>query len=495
MDIAPDGILVLVDFRIVYANQAIAAIHGYANPRQFSQLSLRHLFQEDDRIQFERMLGGPPTAQAVQLRAVRHDGRTVPVEVMLFGTEWGDGPAVLVTVRDLAGRRLLQSQLIHTDRLAAVGTLAAGVAHEINNPLAYVLLNLQYVIKELPKNPRDGNRIKQLMERLQEARHGAERVVAIVKDLRTFSKTDEDYLGAVDLRRVLMSAIKVARTQLGDCGQIVEMFEDVRPAFGNSTRLEQVFLNLLINAIQALPVARGGANKIHIRLHEERRGALDFVVVDVADTGAGIAPENLDRVFDPFFTTKPVGLGTGLGLPICHSIITRMGGTIRVESVLNHGTTFCVTLPVALPERQQMVDNPSPFPIRAAKRARILVVDDELAVANMLSRILGEEHDVETASGAEQALGLMENQKFDVVFCDLLMPNVTGMDFFGEVAKRHPGRETQIAFMTGGAFTPRAAQFLCRVANPRIEKPFDLRAVRGVLRELLQKSANLRSGD
>lgn len=494
LDFAPDGILILVGSRIVYANQAITKIHGYATPSQLSQFSLRALIHADDHAALERILletsEDSDAALAVQLRAVHRDGRAVPIEVTQFRTDWDDEPAILVAVRDLAGRRLVQSQLIHTDRLTAVGTLAAGVAHEINNPLAYVLLNLQYLIREVPKLVNNADRTGQLIERLREARHGAERVVSIVKDLKTFSKVDEEQLGPVDLRRVLMSAIKVARTQLLDRGQIVEVFSAVPAAFGNSARLEQVFLNLFINAIQALPNTNSEHNRIVIRLYEECRGIYDHVVVEVADTGAGIPQENLDRVFDPFFTTKPVGLGTGLGLPICHSIVTRMGGGIRVESDVGRGTTFFVSLPVAHAQRNATPYNPSPLPYRLAQRAKILIIDDEAAVATMLSRILEEDHDVETAVSAERALNLMEQADFDVIFCDLLMPNMTGMDLFDEVARRFPGRQHQIAFMTGGAFTPRAAQFLARVSNLRIEKPFDLRAVRTALRELLLRSAS-----
>lgn len=491
MDIAPDGILVLAGRRIEYANQAITAMHGYSTPRQMSQLQLRHLFHADDCEVLERnfaaILDRTTDELAMQVRALHRDGRTIPVEIVLYPTDWDDTTAILATVRDLAGRRLVQSQIVHTDRLAAVGTLAAGVAHEINNPLAYVLLNLQYLIREVPKINATGDRIGHLVERLREARHGAERVVSIVRDLRTFSKVDEEQLGPVDLRRVLLSAIKVARTQLLNRGQIIEIFQETRAAYGHSARLEQVFLNLLINAIQALPNAPSESNRITIRLYEERRGAHDYVIVAVADNGAGIPPENLDRVFDPFFTTKPIGLGTGLGLPICHSIVTRMGGGIRVESAVGHGTTFFVAIPTAQVERNATPFSLSPMPARLAKRARILVIDDEVAVATMLSRVLDEEHEVEIALSAEQALQLMATSQFDVVFCDLLMPHMTGMDLFAEVSKRHPGRERHIVFMTGGAFTPRAAQFLSHVANPRIEKPFDLRAVRGILRELLLK--------
>lgn len=491
IDIAPDGILVLLGKRVVYANQAITKIHGYASPRQLLQLTLDHLFYREDGAIFERAMTLSPSNQALQMRAMHRDGSAVPVEVVLFPTEWDDSPAVLAAVRDLAGRRLVQNQLVHTERLAAVGTLAAGVAHEINNPLAYVLLNLQYLIREVPKYSADAGRVEHLLERLREARHGAERVVSIVKDLRAFSRVDEEHLGPVDLRRVLLSAIKVARPQLGDRGQIIEKFAEVRPAFGNATRLEQVFLNLLINAIQSLSAGTAERNRVFVRTREVPRAAHDFVLVEITDNGSGISPENLNRIFDPFFTTKPVGLGTGLGLPICHSIVTRMGGDIEVTSSVGNGTTVLVALPVAPVERLERVYRPSPTPaFLLNRRARILIVDDELAVATMLSRVLGEEHDVEIASSAEQALGLMDEAIFDVIFCDLLMPDMTGMDLFVEVARRFPGREKQIAFMTGGAFTTRAAHFLSQVSNPRLEKPFDLRVMRSVVRDLLQRSGS-----
>ncbi|HMA94932.1 MAG TPA: PAS domain S-box protein, partial [Polyangiaceae bacterium] len=219
IDIAPDGIVVTVGTRIVYANQAIMRIHGYSDPHHLSQLGLEHLFCNEDRQLIQQATAHSPSTQVLQLRAIRRDGSMAPVEAVLFRTEWDDNPAVLMAIRDLAGRRLIQSQLVHTDRLAAVGTLAAGVAHEINNPLAYVLLNLQYLIRELPKLTANQDRLPHLVERLREARHGAERVVAIVKDLRAFSRIDEDQMGQVDLRRVLLGAIKVAKTQLMECGQ------------------------------------------------------------------------------------------------------------------------------------------------------------------------------------------------------------------------------------------------------------------------------------
>ena len=341
--------------------------------------------------------------------------------------------------------------------------------------------------REVPRLLLENERAEHLSERLREARHGAERVVAIVKDLRTFSKVNDELLGPVDLRSVLGSAIKVARSQFMDRGQIVEQFSEVPPALGHAARLEQVFLNLLINAIQASSSERSDKNQIVVRTYLEQRQGRSYVTVEVLDNGAGMAEAVLNRVFDPFFTTKPVGLGTGLGLPICHNIVTRMGGSIRVESRLGYGSSFFVSLPVSQSQDSRLTPSPIAALTREAARARILVVDDELPVASMLSRVLDEDHDVVVATSGEAALELLEQARFDVVFCDLLMPTMSGMELYAEVRRRHPGQEKRIAFMTGGAFTPRAAQFLSQVPNPRIEKPFDLRAVRAIVQNLVDR--------
>ncbi len=485
IDAAPDGVLILVDRRIIYANQALTRLHGCFHSRQLAQLDLSHLIAVDDlqivTAAIEAVQSGEELSSPIQLRIIHRAGRSLPVEALLVRTEWDTEQAVLLIARDVSGRRQLQSQSIKTDHLAAIGTLAAGVAHEINNPLAYVLLNLQYLIREIPKLGTSDDRIGQLIERLREARHGAERVSAIVRDLRTFSRTDEESVGAVELRRVLVSAIKVARSQLMDRGQIIEILDDVPTVRGNASRLEQVFLNLLMNAIQALSGAHPEANIIRIRVAS---AGDQTVVVEISDTGVGIAPEHLDRVFDPFFTTKPVGLGTGLGLPICHSIITKMGGAISVSSEVGQGSTFQIRLPIDREVRTPTIRTPTPPPARISQRARVLVVDDELTVVSMLSRILTEEHNVEVATSAETALELLDHGDFDVVLCDLLMPNMSGVDLYEEISRRYPGFQECIVFMTGGAFTPRAAQFLSRVNNPRIEKPFDMKSLRRLVRDM-----------
>ena len=250
-----------------------------------------------------------------------------------------------------------QQQLLSADRLASVGRLAAGVGHEINNPLAYILSNLRYVhqeLRELLGAPSEDVRLE-MIAALAEAEEGAERVRLIVQDLKTLARPDDVALGPVNVAAVVRSSMKMARHEAHERARLVEECDGVPPVQANAARLGQVFLNLLINAAHAIEPGRARDNEIRVRAH---LSAPRRVTVEVHDTGAGIAPEHLRRIFDPFFTTKPVGVGTGLGLSVCHRIITSLGGDIRVESEPGRGTCFFVTLPVA-EDIQSGVNGPS----------------------------------------------------------------------------------------------------------------------------------------
>jgi two-component system NtrC family sensor kinase len=239
-----------------------------------------------------------------------------------------------------------QSQLFFAERLASIGQLAAGVGHEINNPLSYVLSNLSYAHKEVvryqesfPEQERE-----ELLEALSQARDGAERVRFIVKDLKELARPSDERTGPVELHTVVRTAVKLVSREMSQRARLVEECEGVPPVLGSSTRLGQVFLNLLINATHALP--KGEPDKHEIRV-AAWQSTPELVTVEVSDTGSGIAPEHLSRIFDPFFTTKPTGEGTGLGLSVCHSIVTSLGGQLTVQSTLGKGTTFRMVLPVA----------------------------------------------------------------------------------------------------------------------------------------------------
>jgi signal transduction histidine kinase len=238
-----------------------------------------------------------------------------------------------------------QAQLLFSERLATIGQLAAGIGHEINNPLAFILGNLDYVQQQMVETA--GGALskdqQELLEALADARDGAERVRLIVRDLKVLSHPNDMERGPVDVVASLRSAMKVAGYELRGKGRLVEALEEVPPVNGHKARLCQVFLNLLINAAHALPTGQAARNEIRLSV---RAGGDKRVLVEVSDTGCGIPPENLERIFSPFFTTKPVGAGTGLGLSVSHSIVTALGGDISVESEVGRGTTFRVSLPV-----------------------------------------------------------------------------------------------------------------------------------------------------
>ncbi|WP_257459906.1 sensor histidine kinase [Archangium lipolyticum] len=236
-------------------------------------------------------------------------------------------------------------QLLFADRLATVGQLAASVGHEINNPLAFILGNLGYVREELGRlqGTVSVREREELLEALAEAQEGAERVRLLVQDLKLLSRADDAGSEVVDLGAVLRSASKMAAHEIRLRARLVMQSEGVPQVHGNAARLCQVFLNLLLNAAHA--ITPGAVERNEIRLIA-RRGEGSRVLVEVSDTGCGIPPENLERIFRPFFTTKPAGVGSGLGLSVCHRIITAHGGELTVESEQGRGTTFRVSLPV-----------------------------------------------------------------------------------------------------------------------------------------------------
>jgi CheY-like chemotaxis protein len=249
----------------------------------------------------------------------------------------------------------------------------------------------------------------------------------------------------------------------------------------DEARLGQVFINLLVNAAQAIPEGHTDANEVRVKTFTSAAGK---AVIEVRDTGCGIPAALRSRIFDPFFTTKPIGIGTGLGLSICHNIVSALGGEISVESREGAGTIFRVELPAAA--RRPATPLPAPKPKKPLVRARILVLDDEPEVANVLRRILCD-HDVTISTKARAALELIGTGKpLDLIFSDLMMPEMSGMDFHAELTRRFPALAQRVVFVSGGAFSPNAAAFLEAVENPRLEKPFEPRSVLALVRRMVR---------
>jgi CheY-like chemotaxis protein/two-component sensor histidine kinase len=320
------------------------------------------------------------------------------------------------------------------------------------------------------------------MAMLDEARHGAQRVSTIVRELRSFSRAADESRTRVDLAMVVQSAIKIAGHEIRHKARIVTSFEPARPVWGNEARLEQVVINLLLNAAQAMPETRAEHNEIRVSV---RADSEERAVLEVFDNGDGIALDVLPRIFDPFYTTKPVGVGTGLGLSICHGIVTSLGGHIGAYSEPGEGTTFRVVLPTTdtMVDDEPRTTSEAPSS-RNTKSARVLVVDDEPPIANTLRELLAPEHEVIAATTAREAFEAIERSDFDVVFCDLIMPGAGGIDLYERLRSVHPGLERRLVFMTGGAFTERTAEFLASVENRRVEKPFSLGLVEQIVREM-----------
>jgi signal transduction histidine kinase/DNA-binding response OmpR family regulator len=393
----------------------------------------------------------------------------------------------VVTFRDVSLERAAQEQLMVSDRMASIGTLAAGVAHEINNPLTSVVANLGLAVagaRELESAVGGSPLLTEIRECLGEAREATNRVRFIVKDLKLFSRAEEDHRGPVDVERVLESTLRMASNEIRHRARVVKEYGIVPMVDANEARLGQVFLNLVVNAAQAMPEGHADTNAIHVLTATDETGR---VVVEVRDTGSGMGPEALAKVFDPFFTTKPAGIGTGLGLAICHRIVAGFGGEITVESKVGVGTTFRVVLPVA--KGGPTVQTVRRSTEAAGRRGKILVIDDDPNVGTVIHRLLALEHDVKLVSSADEALvAIAAGEHFDVILCDVMMPVVTGMDFFYRLDVEKKEQAERVVFLTGGVFSERASKFLEAIPKGRLlEKPFDSDDLKALVNERVRR--------
>lgn len=391
----------------------------------------------------------------------------------------GDGVALRVvgSMQDVTARKALEARLVTADRMASMGTLAAGVAHEINNPLAYVMANISFALDELRDAAGDGG----VIEALDEALHGATRVMHIVADLKTLSRPDDAPSQAIDVEVVLESSINMAWNEIRHRARLKRSFAHPPPIVATEAQLGQILLNLLINAAQSIPAGSVERHEIEVSTGLDTD---DRVFVEVRDTGAGIPPEVLDRIFDPFFTTKAVGEGTGLGLSICHSVVTALGGEIFVSSKVSEGSTFRVSFAraAAAPVRATSARVAAPD----APRRRVLVIDDDAYVASSIRRSLIRNYDVDIETRGREAIARVESSaSYDVIICDLMMPDTTGMQVYEELCTRAPEMAARMVFLTGGAFTSLAASFLETVTQPVLHKPFTREALINVITSMV----------
>ena len=474
-----EGVILCSGFRVLDINVAACKLLGTdTRPVRSAELrsaDLRTFVVESDRDRIDHMLStdeGP-----FEVWFTRSDNSTIPVSVKSIPAPEGSTGTRVLLVRDISTERELQRRLATADRLAAVGTLAAGTAHEINNPLAFVLANADLLDESLDDFGLPPEVIAEQREMLADIKQGAHRIRDVVRDLMTLARDRGGEVTTIDLRETLRRCIAMAGPQTRHRARVFSQFDDPRPVRANEGRLFQVFLNLIVNAAQA--IGEGAANKNSIRVSGFSKD--EWTIIEITDTGSGMPASVIEHIFEPFFTTKEVGKGTGLGLSISHGIVTDLGGRIEVSSTVGVGTTFRVILPATVDEAAitmpivKLADSP---------RLRVLVIDDEQGYARTLAKML-DAHDVDVAFSGRDALQQLAARRYDMALCDVMMPDVTGIQLYQQLREAHDPIADHFLFMTGGVSTPEAQQFLEKLGTERwVAKPIAMADLRRLVVEI-----------
>ncbi|MGC4089513.1 MAG: ATP-binding protein [Polyangiaceae bacterium] len=457
----PDGVTVLRDGRVYFANAAFFHLVERDETQVVGQPFIDFILPED-RTDFEQRAA----SGVVYVRMSRPNGSPRYVEISGAGAISFEGsPATILLFRDATDRRLSEEQLAHADRLSALGELAAGVAHELNNPMAYVTANLETIRTQF-----SAGASPEALEALDDALDGARRVQAITAELRLFSRADEDSTPEpVDVRRAVGSAVKIAQTQIRYKAELLRELEADLFVLAREGTLVQVLVNLLTNAGQAIA---DEATDNFIRVSARARSD-DLVEIAVTDSGSGIPAAILPRIFEPFTTTKPRTRGSGLGLAICRRIIERLGGSISASNNAGRGTTVTFMLPRAAAPSRRSRERVS---ADVGRRLRILVVDDEVPIARALRRALIQ-HEVSVATRAEEGLALLMSDAFDVVLCDLMMPGMSGAKLYATACERRPELAGRFVFISGGALSDEEGRLARDHERHFISKPFSNQTV------------------
>lgn len=415
-------------------------------------------------------------------------------------------------VEDITLQRRTAEALARTERLASLGTLAAGVVEGVQNPLAYVLANLDLALRVLdtqspgeeaprsrPTLPSEGepgvarSPGQDLRVSLVAARQGISRIANIARDLKTFALSDEAPRAPVDLRSAIEAALAQVRPALEAKAKLDLSIHRAVTVHASHPRLVQLFVNLLTNAAEAIPAGDPARHRVRVVMDPPVFGVTETVRVVVADTGPGVRPPDAAHIFEPFWSGT--ASSPGLGLAICHGIVSALGGEIYLDRDYHEGARFVIILPCADRLTNPALVPPSSLPARnrvstaPRKRGRVLIVDDEERLAETLKISLSMRHDTDVATGGRRAIErLTTGPLYDVVLCDISMPDVTGAGVYEQVTRLHPIMADRFVFLTGGAFTDSMRDFLQSVPNVRLEKPFDLDELERVVDEAVELS-------
>ena len=491
--LAPDAIVALHGGEIVHANERAAEWLGVSGGAQgLKGRRLADFAPDDERDRLDRWIADGTSRMRQPTRAhfrfLALDNAPLHAELAGMPMPYGRRPCFVVLARDLTERRRMQAQMAHLDRMASVGMLVAGVAHEINNPLSFIMPNLELLTAEVETMMRDGvdprpesqsARLQELVEIAHDALDGAQRVAGIVRDLRAFAVTDVDRK-VIDIGKVLERTVRMVRPKLKRRARIDCELRALPKVVANEGRVSQLMVNLLMNAAEAMPERPRQQNRIAVRTWRDGRHAC----IEVADNGAGIAQDSLPKLFDPFFTTKRTAGGTGLGLAVSNSVVQELGGWIDVDSELGFGARFVVHLLIA-GEDDEDADVDAIESLSPIHGLRVLAVDEDPLVLRTLERLMidrGELVTVRSARAAEHVL--QRDGAFDVVLCD---PALASDDrpFVAWLGTHRPDLEARVVFLKGLAERGNRDRGPGHDDRPTLEKPFDRAAFDAALRAVI----------
>ncbi len=481
---APVGMVITDDEgRILRCNRAFEQIVGYKenelSGNTFAQFTHPHDLAENLRL-FKELVGKERDHFAMEKRYVLRDGAAAWVHLTAFSLpNVDDNFQCLAIVEDVTERKLTEENINETSRLVSIGELAAGVAHELNNPLTSVMGFSQLLMDEqLPQ---------QIHEDLQRVYSEAQRAAKIVQNLLSFARRSEPEKQYLDLRPILESAVEIKSYdfKVNNINVNTQLSPDLPRSMVDQQQLLQLVLNILTNAEQAMTETSGGGE---LTLAAIRAG--DKIRISIADDGPGIKPENVNKIFDPFFTTKGVGNGTGLGLSIAYGLVRQHGGDVWVESELGQGTTFHLELPILEFEGEEEVTSEAPVQETPhGEGRRILVVDDEQSIRTFLEAALSRKgYQVDLVEDGMEAWHKLESTSYECIILDLKMPGISGEQLYRRIAELDEEKAKRVIFFTGDTLSFENERFLSSTGNSYLSKPVDVEELWSRIFELQESS-------
>ncbi|MBM4446484.1 MAG: PAS domain S-box protein [Chloroflexi bacterium] len=480
---ANEAIIVAQDGILKFANPKTAELSGYSI-KELASVPFADIIHPDDRDmvvdRYLRRLQGEVFPQIYPFRIIDKEGNTKWAEINAVSIIWEGKPATLNFLTDITERKKAEQQALVNAKLASVGELVAGVAHEVNNPLTGIIGYAQLLAdrQDVPQN---------IKEDLQKIYEESQRTVRIVQNLLRFARQYKPEKSLVDINELIERTLELEAYKLrtSNIGLSAKLAADIPLILADYNQLQQVILNIIANAQQAIAeTKRRGKITVTTDVVE------DCVSISITDNGPGISPESIIKIFDPFFTTKPEGSGSGLGLSVCHGIITEHGGNIYAESTPGKGTTFIIELPIATGEQAVIrEEKPAKKKSRRPRRkmtGKILIAEDESSIRAVLTRNLSASgYQVQAVSNGKDALDKLANNVYDLLLFDLKMPGMSGRELYEAIKKKHPNSVKRVVFITGDVMTADTHDFLASTGRPYLIKPFDSKDITGILEKVL----------